>query len=129
LTRSKPVGPIHQPKSLPHNTLTLNYQAFFVDVQDVALIHVAALLDPDVKDARLQTWGHKAHWNDFLPILRELRPQRKFIPDYPETFYLKLSTDQSESVALLKKWAGQDGWKPLRQIIAEAINNPCWKTE
>ncbi|KAI3579953.1 hypothetical protein IWW34DRAFT_819170 [Fusarium oxysporum f. sp. albedinis] len=103
--------------------------AFFVDVQDVALIHVAALLDPDVKDARLQTWGHKAHWNDFLPILRELRPQRKFIPDYPETFYLKLSTDQSESVALLKKWAGQDGWKPLRQIIAEAINNPCWKTE
>ncbi|KAH7200972.1 hypothetical protein BKA60DRAFT_612593 [Fusarium oxysporum] len=103
--------------------------AFFVDVQDVALIHVAALLDPEVKDARLQTWGHKAHWNDFLPILRELRPQRKFIPDYPETFYLKLSTDQSESVALLKKWAGQDGWKPLRQIITEAINNPCWKTE
>ncbi|KAF6513776.1 hypothetical protein HZS61_007101 [Fusarium oxysporum f. sp. conglutinans] len=103
--------------------------AFFVDVQDVALIHVAALLDPEVKDARLQTWGHKAHWNDFLPILRELRPQRKFIPEYPETFYLKLSTDQSESVALLKKWAGQDGWKPLRQIITEAINNPCWKTE
>ncbi|KAF5557312.1 aldehyde reductase 2 [Fusarium phyllophilum] len=103
--------------------------AFFVDVQDVALVHVAALLDPEVKDARLQTWGHKAHWNDFLPILRELRPQRKFIDDYPETFYLKLSTDQSQSVALLKKWAGQDGWKPLKQIITEAINNPYWKTE
>ncbi|PNP58456.1 hypothetical protein FNYG_15119 [Fusarium nygamai] len=103
--------------------------AFFVDVQDVALIHVAAILDPEVKDARLQAWGHKAHWNDFLPILRELRPQRKFIDDYPETFYLKPSTDQSESVALLKKWAGQEDWKPLRQIITEAINNPYWKTE
>ncbi|KAF4495700.1 Aldehyde reductase 2 [Fusarium agapanthi] len=44
--------------------------AFFVDVQDVALVHVAAILDPKVKEARLQTWGHKAHWNDFLPILR-----------------------------------------------------------
>ncbi|KAF5631174.1 aldehyde reductase 2 [Fusarium tjaetaba] len=103
--------------------------SFFVDVQDVALIHVAAILDPEVKDARLQTWGHKAHWNDFLPILRELRPQRKFIDDYPETFYLKVSTDQSEPVALLKKWAGQEDWKPLRQIITEAINNPYWKTE
>ncbi|KAF5620826.1 NADPH-dependent aldehyde reductase [Fusarium sp. NRRL 52700] len=96
---------------------------------DVALLHVAAILDPEVKDARLQTWGHKAHWNDFLPILRELRPQRKFIPDYPETFYLKLSTDQSDSVALLKKWAGQRDWKALRQIITEAINNLYWKTE
>jgi len=82
-----------------------------------------------VKDARLQTWGHKAHCNDFLPILRELRPQKKFIPDYPEAFYLKFSTDQSESVALLEKWAGQDGLKPLKQIIIEAINNPYWKTE
>jgi hypothetical protein len=86
-------------------------------------------LDPEVKDARLQTWGYKAHCNDFLPILRELRPQRKFISDYPETFYLKLSTDQSESVALLKKWAGQDNWKPLRQIIIETINSLYWKTE
>ncbi|RKL33148.1 hypothetical protein BFJ72_g10164 [Fusarium proliferatum] len=96
---------------------------------DVALLHVAALLDPELKDARLQTWGHKAHWNNFLPILRELRPKRKFIPDYPEIFYLKLSTDQSESIALLKKWASQEDWKPLKEIITEAINNPYWKTE
>ncbi|KAH7188096.1 uncharacterized protein B0J16DRAFT_361687 [Fusarium flagelliforme] len=103
--------------------------SFFVDVQDVAIIHVAAILDPEVKDARLQTWGHKAHCNDFLPILRELRPQKKFIPDYPEAFYLKFSTDQSESAALLEKWAGQDGLKPLKQIIIEAINHPYWKAE
>ncbi|RFN54532.1 hypothetical protein FIE12Z_1187 [Fusarium flagelliforme] len=95
----------------------------------VAIIHVAAILDPEVKDARLQTWGHKAHCNDFLPILRELRPQKKFIPDYPEAFYLKFSTDQSESAALLEKWAGQDGLKPLKQIIIEAINHPYWKAE
>ena len=42
---------------------------------------------------------------------------------------MKISTDQSESVALLKKWAGQDNWKSLKQIINEAINNPYWKTE
>ncbi|KAJ4004010.1 hypothetical protein NW766_011866 [Fusarium irregulare] len=103
--------------------------AFFVDVQDVALIHVAAILDPEVREARLQSWGHKAHYNDFLPILQELRPGRSFIPAYPETFHLKLSTDQSESAALLEKWASQDSWKPLKQIIIEAINNPYWKTE
>ncbi|KAL4731029.1 hypothetical protein ACLX1H_003071 [Fusarium chlamydosporum] len=102
---------------------------YYVDVQDIALIHVAAILDPEVKDARLQTWGHNAHCNDFLAILRELRPQRKFIPDFPKAFYLKFSTDQSESIALLKKWAGQDNWKPLREIIPETINSPHWKTK
>ncbi|KAM0281981.1 hypothetical protein ACHAQK_010662 [Fusarium lateritium] len=102
---------------------------FFADVQDIALIHVAAILDPNVKNGRLQTWGHKSNWNEFLPILRELRPQRDFIPDYSEIPNLKFSTDQSKSVALLKKWADQDDWKPLRQIIIEAINNPYWKTE
>jgi hypothetical protein len=95
----------------------------------VALLHVAAILDPEVKNTRLPAWGHNAHWNEFLPILRELRPQREFIPDYPKTWHLKILTDQSESEALLKKWAGQDGWKLLRQIITEAINNPYWKIE
>ncbi|RBR12483.1 uncharacterized protein FIESC28_08607 [Fusarium coffeatum] len=56
---------------------------FFVDVQDIAVIHVATILDPEVKNARLQAWGHKGHWNEFLNILRELRPQRNFILNYP----------------------------------------------
>jgi hypothetical protein len=92
------------------------------------LLHVAAVLDPEVKNARLQSWGHSTHWNEILAILRKLRPQRKFIEDYPGPMpKLKVSLDQTESVALLKKWSGnpnKNGWTSLEDSISENINNP-----
>jgi hypothetical protein len=98
--------------------------AFYVDVKDVARVHVAAVLDPDVKNVRLQSWGHSAHWNEILAILRELRPQKTLIEDYPKSYHLQVLVDQSDSEALLKKWSGQDGWTPLRQSVSENITNP-----
>ncbi|KAK0716091.1 putative aldehyde reductase 2 [Lasiosphaeris hirsuta] len=89
--------------------------SFYGDVKDVALIHVAAVLDPEVKNARLQSWGHSAHWNEILSILRRLRPQKEFVDDYSDPHHLKVSVDQTESVALLKKWSdkpGKNGWAP-----------------
>lgn len=93
-------------------------------MKDLASLHVAAILDPDVKNARLQSWGHSVHWNDVLAILRERRPEKTFIDDYPKTYHLKVSVDQSESLALLKKWASKDGWTPLEESVAENIMNP-----
>ena len=88
------------------------------------MIHVAAVLDPEVKNARLQSWGHSTHWNDILAILRKLRPQKEFIEDYPDPQHLKISVDQSDSVALLKKWFGKDGWTSLEDSVSENINTP-----
>ncbi|KAF4959120.1 hypothetical protein FSARC_10833 [Fusarium sarcochroum] len=99
------------------------------NVKDIALLHVAAILDPEIKNARLQTWGNYAHFNEFLAILRELRPDRQFMDDYPETWHLTVSTDQSESVEILKKWGDQDGWRSLKSVIDEAINSPYWQTK
>ncbi|RYP53704.1 hypothetical protein DL769_010470 [Monosporascus sp. CRB-8-3] len=101
--------------------------SFYGDVKDVALIHVAAVLDPEVKNARLQSWGHSAHWNEVLSILRRLRPQKKFVDDYPDPHHLKVSLDQTESVALLKKWSDKpdkNGWTSLEDSIFENITNP-----
>ncbi|KAM0210027.1 hypothetical protein ACHAPA_010313 [Fusarium lateritium] len=55
--------------------------SFFTDVGDVASLHVAAILDTELKNARLHVWGHRTHWNDFLTTIRRLRPQREFIED------------------------------------------------
>jgi hypothetical protein len=93
-------------------------------VKDVALIHVAAILDPEVTNARLQSWGHSTHWNDILTVLRELCPQNRFVDDYPNPNHLKVSVDQSDSIALLRKWSGKDGWISLKDSISENINNP-----
>ncbi|KAM6517566.1 hypothetical protein FSOLCH5_008530 [Fusarium solani] len=101
--------------------------AFFVDVKDIALLHIAAMLDPQVKNARLHSWGHSSNWNEFLAVLRELCPQREFIADYPEPYYVTISTDQSDSMALLKRWADQEGWRPLKDSISESIENPYFQ--
>lgn len=88
---------------------------------------MAAVLDPEVKNARIQSWGHSAHWNEVLPILRRLRPQKRFVDDYPDPYHLKVSLDQTESVELLKKWSdkpGKSGWATLEDSISENITNP-----
>lgn len=101
--------------------------AFYGDVKDVALIHVAAVLDLEINNARLQSWGHSAHWNEILAILRRLRPEKKFVDDYPNPYHLKVVLDQTGSVALLKKWSNipdRKGWTSLEDSIFENITNP-----
>ncbi|EEY16690.1 aldehyde reductase [Verticillium alfalfae VaMs.102] len=100
---------------------------FFVDVEDVAAIHVAAILDPEIKNARLQTWGHSSNWNEFFAVLREIRPHREFPADYPDPYFFPALTDQSKSIAILKKWASQDGWKPLKDSLRETVENPYFR--
>ncbi|KAF4415180.1 hypothetical protein F53441_14654 [Fusarium austroafricanum] len=103
--------------------------SYFADVEDIAILHVAAVLDPEVKNARLHSWGHLIHWNDFLAIFRSLRPQKEFIPDYPDPKYLTLNTDQSPSLELLKKWGGKDGWKSLKDSLTESVDNEYFQLQ
>lgn len=93
-------------------------------MKDLAAIHVAAVLDPAIKNARLQSWGHAVHWNDVLAVLRECCPQEEFIDNYPNPYHLKVSVDQSEALALLGKWAGKDEWTALEESIAANVTNP-----
>ncbi|KAK0648649.1 putative aldehyde reductase 2 [Cercophora newfieldiana] len=100
--------------------------SIYGDVKDVALIHVAAVLDLEVKNARLQSWGHSSHWNEILSILRRLRPGKEFVDDYPDLHHLKVLADQTESVELLKRWSDQPGkqeWISLEESILGSINS------
>ncbi|KAH8692307.1 putative NAD dependent epimerase/dehydratase [Talaromyces proteolyticus] len=93
------------------------------DVKDCALLHVAAVLDPEVKNERLPGWGEYCNWNDILAIMRRLYPDRKFIDDLPGLTKLQVTTDSTQSLALLKKWGGQKGWKPLEVTVADSMRS------
>jgi hypothetical protein len=84
---------------------------------------VAAILDPDTKGARLQAWADNTNWNAILAIMRRQFPDNKWIEDIEGVGQDKLSitTDFSQPLALLKKWAGQEGWVPLEQTVEESI--------
>ena len=96
---------------------------YAVDVKDVALLHIAATLDPDVSNARLQAWGRNSTWNDLLGVLRKLYPNREFAQDLADPPRLSITTDESEPVALLKKWGNQDGWRPLELSVKDNVDS------
>ncbi|CAG9990428.1 unnamed protein product [Clonostachys byssicola] len=93
------------------------------DVKDCALLHVASVLDPEVKNARLPAWGEYCNWNDMLDIMRRLFPERKFMDDLPGLSKVDVTTDYTQAFALLEKWAGQNGWKTLEETIVDSLPN------
>ncbi|KAK8054789.1 NAD(P)-binding protein [Apiospora rasikravindrae] len=95
-----------------------------VNVQDVAALHIAAVLDPDVKGDRLLAAAEPLNINVLLAILRRQYPDRDFMEDLPSQG-LCLATigdeDQGRLLGLLKKWTGRDGWISLEQGVREAM--------
>ncbi|KAH8194207.1 hypothetical protein TruAng_011629 [Truncatella angustata] len=92
-----------------------------IDVKDVALLHVAAVLDRECDGARLQAWAEYCNMNDILAILRRLYPRRKFMDDFPNQTKLSITTDYDQQLALLKKWGGQDRWTSLEQSVIDEV--------
>lgn len=105
----------------PELTMSCIHLAYHIDVKDVALLHVAAILDPKINNERLQAWAENCNWNDILAIMRRLYPQRHFIDDLPGQQRLSISTDLTLSLHLLKKWGNQAGWRTLEQTIKDNV--------
>ncbi|OKL57224.1 hypothetical protein UA08_07384 [Talaromyces atroroseus] len=103
--------------------LALSPAVILNDVKDCALLHVAAVLDPEVRNARLVGWGEYCNWNDILAIMRRLYPERKFMDDIPGLSRLQLTTDCSQSLALLEKWNGQQSWRSLEQTVTDNMES------
>lgn len=91
-------------------------------MKDTALLHVAAALDPEIKNERLFSWGESCTWNEILVLMRAVAPGRKFVDDLPGE-RLMLTADDGKSLDLLKKWSGQEGWTPLIEIISDNMTN------
>ncbi|KAK0611386.1 hypothetical protein B0T14DRAFT_327074 [Immersiella caudata] len=96
---------------------------FAVDVKDVALLHVAAALDPDVNSERIQAWGRHRTWNETLALLRQLFPNHKFADDLPNPPSFSITSDLTLPLALLKKWGGQEDWRPIEETFLDNLDH------
>jgi hypothetical protein len=95
----------------------------YVDVRDVAALHVAAALDPNVEGERLLALAGPFNMNITLTVLRQQFPDREFIDDGPpQQLCLATISDEQRLIGLLKKWAGRDGWISLEQSVCEAVS-------
>ena len=89
-------------------------------VEDVALLHVAALLDPSVENARLHAWSDGFIWNDVLAIFKKLYPKKEFV-DLKDEVRLTGTVDDQQSKDLLKTWGGRDGFLGLEAGIKDSL--------
>ncbi|KNG84875.1 aldehyde reductase II [Aspergillus nomiae NRRL 13137] len=97
-----------------------NPPQYYIDVQDNARVHVAALIYPDVQNERLFAFAHPYTWNDILAVLRRLYPQRKFVKDIPNIGEDMSKVANQRAEELLKRISGLPGWTSLEQSIQNA---------
>lgn len=94
-----------------------------VHVEDVALLHLAAAIDPEVKGERLFASVGRCDWNTLLALLRRLYPGRKFRDDLPVVPGVAGYTfDDTLELSMLKKWGGH-GWIPLERSVRETVDS------
>jgi hypothetical protein len=96
---------------------------WFVDVEDDARIHVAALLDPTINLERIFAFASPQNWTDVIGILRKLRPDNKLIPDPPKDEGRDLTEviPSRRAEELLRSFFGKEGWTSLEDSIAAGI--------
>ncbi|GJC88565.1 aldehyde reductase 2 [Colletotrichum liriopes] len=89
---------------------------YYVDVQDNALLHVAAAIHPGVQSERVFAFAEPVNADGVLAILRKLYPGRSFPPNFQAEEDLSDIVPRQRAEALLREM-GRDGWTSLEESI------------
>lgn len=90
---------------------------FFVDVQDNARLHVAALTQPDIREKRIFAYAAPYTWRAVQRVLQDLYPGRTFGADIPDA---ELDGSDIVLAGAAEGWLkdfGQPGWMSLEECI------------
>lgn len=87
-----------------------------VDVEDIAKLHLAALIFPDVTGERLLGFAHRFNYNSFLRVFRSLAPERTFPQDDPGQRQSSTIVECQRSIELLQRFGGR-GWLSFEESI------------
>ncbi|KAL5313497.1 hypothetical protein ACEPPN_019230 [Leptodophora sp. 'Broadleaf-Isolate-01'] len=110
--------------NLWNGTVTEEMAEFFVDAQDMALLHVAAAIHPDVQEERLFGFSQPFNWNIILNILRKQNPQRTFPEDFQAGQDLSEIQPRVRAEQLLRDM-GKSGWTSLEESIRMNTKELC----
>lgn len=99
----------------------MHHSEFFIDVNDTALIHVGALLHPDVKNERLFAFAEPQNWNTVIDTLKKLYPQQKFSDGLPGLGQ-DLTHPPNEKALFVLKSLGAPGFKSLEASLKSAFD-------
>ncbi|KAH6695063.1 hypothetical protein F5X68DRAFT_227062 [Plectosphaerella plurivora] len=96
---------------------------YFVNVEDAALLHVAAGVLPRVRGQRVFAFGGKFCWDWILAIMREIEPGRKLPADFSGGEDQTIIEPRAKAEAMLRD-LGHPGWTSLADTIAQNVQGP-----
>ncbi|KAJ6445438.1 aldehyde reductase [Purpureocillium lavendulum] len=100
-----------------HEVLASAAQYFYIDVQDTARLHVAALLHPEVREERVFAYAGPYTWRTIQQVMQTLYPQRSFAPDVAAAALDgSVVPGMARAEALLREM-GRDGWTSLEDCV------------
>jgi hypothetical protein len=95
---------------------------FHVDVRDTARLHVAPLINPEIKNERLFAYNEVYDWEKVLGILHQLRPEWKNAEVFKESRKnLGTVERRQRTEEILRRDFGQPGLTSMRDSIEANI--------
>ncbi|KAF7172376.1 hypothetical protein CNMCM5623_004584 [Aspergillus felis] len=95
---------------------------WFIDIKDVARLHVIALLAPGLSSQRIFACAHPFTWKGLIDILRQLDPANTLIPDAPEeTLQPCHVIPATKAERMIQDFFGCTGFTSLRDSLATAL--------
>ena len=103
----------------------VQYPQHFVNARDLAQLHVAALLVPDVKQGeRLLGYAYPFSQADILAALKKIQPDKQFKPLGPQGDSKDVSeVDNRRSEELVSVMNGGKGWTSLEETVGESVKH------
>ncbi|KAH8164928.1 hypothetical protein CIB48_g3314 [Xylaria polymorpha] len=95
---------------------------YFVDVQDVGRLHVAAAILPNVRGQRIFAFAERYSWDSILDILRKLEPNKAFVENFSGGEDPNVIEPQSKAEQLLRD-LGRTGWTHLEESIGNMVQD------
>lgn len=89
---------------------------YFVDVQDVARLHVAAVIYPSVRGERIFAYAEPFNYDTILDILRKQNPEREFIPNFEGRTDRSVIEPRGRAEQLLRDM-GRSGFTSLEDSV------------
>ncbi len=97
---------------------------WFVDVEDVAMLHVAAATRPDISSERIFAYGRRFTWKAITGILQNCRPEAEWTTDINENEGECLVEVPNERGAEILRSMGQaQGWTDLETSIRNTVRD------
>ncbi|KAF5597805.1 aldehyde reductase II [Fusarium pseudocircinatum] len=94
---------------------------WYVDVEDTALLHLAALTLDDVNNERLLAFGGRYCWTVVLETLHRRFPGKVLLKDVKESAVDTGEVDNQRSAEVLRKMGKLEGFTGLEETLVKAV--------